>query len=379
MKAENGFIFINNEKTGELYPRIAYNLEKKSEIDFARCSETIINTVFQTGKSILSSDAAQDDRFVGAKSIIYENIRSVMCVPLRVHDKILGVLEIDTRKVVGGFTVDDLEILSVIAGHIAECMENARLYSDLKKAHDKLQDIDDIKTKMITLVGHELATPLTIIDQYAVLLKDKLFGDITEKQHKVLEVMCSRVAKLKKIISDVSKVSKSPVSYKNLKSAQEEFEINALISETVSDLQPLIDGRNQNLSMNLKAKDIYVFASREGINEVITNIAVNAIKYTPNGGHIEIKLIDDKDRVKVEVKDNGIGIPQKEHDRIFDGFYNIEDVKHHHSGTIEFKAGGLGLGLTIVKHIVESNNGKVWVDSEEGKGAVFTFTIPKIM
>jgi len=377
MKAENGFIFIFNDKTGVLAPEIALNRDTKEEIDFSKCSETVISSVFQTGKALLTSDAAQDDRFKEAQSIVMGNIRSVMCVPIRTVKRTLGVMVVDTRKAVGGFTLDDLEVLSVVAGHIGMCLENARLYDDLRRANEKLLSLDEMKTKFITMAGHELATPLTIIDQYMILLRDRLFGEISEKQQKVLDIVISRVSRLKKIIADVAKIGTGTIAYDKFKMPGELFEIDDLIEEVARELRPLAEGRNQKFGLSVGIKDIFVRANREGVKEVLLNLGINAIKFTPDGGQVSVALLDEKESVRVEVRDTGIGMPQNELDRVFESFYKVEDVKHHHSGTTEFKAGGLGLGLAISKQIIVSQKGKIWVESEEGKGSAFIFTLPK--
>ncbi len=377
MKAENGFVFIHDDKTGALIPEVALNARTKDETDFSKCSETIIQSVFCTGKSVLSSDAGTDERFKGAQSIVSEHIKSVMCVPIKTSKRTLGVIEVDTRRGAGGFTVDDLEIMGVIAGHIGMFLENARLYDDIRRINEKLVSLDEMKTKFITMVGHELATPITIIDQYVVLLREKLFGEVNEKQHKVLDIVVSRVMRLKKIIADVAKIATGTISYDQLKRSGELFAVNELIEEVARELRPLAEGRHQRMAVSIGITDCFAKANREGTREVLLNLGVNAIKFTPDGGQVSMSLIDGKEHVRIEVKDTGIGIPAKEHDKIFESFYKVEDVKHHHSGTVEFKAGGLGLGLTIARQIVESQNGKMWVESEEGKGSMFCLTLPK--
>ena len=122
--------------------------------------------------------------------------------------------------------------------------------------------------------------------------------------------------------------------------------------------------------------ELKVFGDDRAISHALSNLLINSIRFTPDDGVIQVIVADVGDEVRVTVKDTGIGIPAEEHERVFESMYEVQSSMLHSTGTYEFRSGGLGIGLAITKGIIDAHKGRIWVESEEGRGATFTFALP---
>ncbi len=240
----------------------------------------------------------------------------------------------------------------------------------------KKETLDEMKNKFTIMTSHELMTPITVIKTYIGMMTNKLLGDLTEKQQEALDVMNKYFARLEMIHDNLTKLySGNPPSFEeNLKP----YSAEKLIKTTADDIMPFIKRRNQNLSVEIDHKIPEVVMDPNGIRQVMVNLLLNSIRFTPDNGNIIIRAKDNKSNVRVEVEDNGIGIPKDKLTHIFESFYEVQDTAEaHSSGSIGFKSGGIGLGLTITKNIIDFHKGNIWAESEEGKFSRFIFTLPK--
>jgi len=242
--------------------------------------------------------------------------------------------------------------------------------AQLERSNEELRKIDEMKSEFISVASHELRTPLTaILNAVQLILRGKA-GEINDKQTKLLsmaERSCWRVTHILNNLLDLSKIESGRMGAK-----LEEFPIQGAIEFTLSSLK--LQAGQKSIGLKMLAADTLppVFADRGMVEQILINLVGNAIKFTPEGGEINVVaelLKENENMVVISVKDSGIGIPEDQREKIFDKFYQVEN-------SLQRSAGGAGLGLAITKGLVEILQGKIWVESEAGKGSTFTFTLP---
>ena len=236
-------------------------------------------------------------------------------------------------------------------------------FSQITRDMTKHRELDKRKDEFISIASHELKTPITSIKVFnQIMQKLSLQRKDKEFQH-YLNRMEGQIDRLNEIITDLLDVSK--IQAGKLEFKKDLFNLNDLTREIVEDIQTttkkhriIIEGKS------LKK----IFGDKDRIGQVLTNFLTNAIKYSPNTDKIVVKIIPQKNRVMVGVQDFGIGISKEDQEKIFERFYRV------YSGD-EKTFPGLGMGLYISSDIIERHNGKIWVESEKGKGSTFYFTL----
>jgi len=242
---------------------------------------------------------------------------------------------------------------------------------ELSIANEKLKEMDRLKTEFLNIVTHDLRSPLTSIMMYSdMLLKDKDKPDILQKfLEKYLKIIKKESMRLNNLINDYLDLAKIEAGFVKFK--KESVDIRDIINDTLL----VYYGEAKENGINLKStfnKDDNmptVIGDDGKIRQTVSNLISNAIKFTPKGGTITASAEKNDDHIEVSVEDTGIGIPKEYHEKVFERFVQVEKGK-------ERVKKGTGLGLPIVKNIIEHHGGRVWVESEEGKGAKFIFTLP---
>jgi len=245
----------------------------------------------------------------------------------------------------------------------------------LEKANQELRKIDAMKSEFVSVASHELRTPLAAIKNSVQLMLSGKTGEINENQTKFLSMAERNINRLTNILNDLLNLSKIESGKIELKF--EDIELKGLIELTASSLRPQADGKSIQIEVEVPEQLPAVYGDPEKIEQILTNIIGNSIKFTAEGGKILItaKLLSPEKEggprhtVAVYVKDTGIGIPPEHLDSIFEKFHQVE-------GSLHRSVSGTGLGLAITKGLVEAHQGKIWVESEVGKGSTFTFTLP---
>lgn len=238
----------------------------------------------------------------------------------------------------------------------------------IQKKEEEAKKVEIAKDEFLAMITHELKTPLVPIQGYADILLGEHLGHLNKNQKERLEVIKSSSATLLQLISDLLDAQKLELG--QLKIIKQTENLKDTISKTITLMQPQATSDEIEL-VNQVRTDVYASYDDERIGQVLTNLIKNALKATPKKGRVEIFVEDMHDQVKVSVKDNGIGLPNEALDKIFRKFYQVDT-----SSTRE--KGGSGLGLSICKGIIETHGGKIWAESELGKGATFSFTLTKI-
>jgi len=230
----------------------------------------------------------------------------------------------------------------------------------------ELRRLEQVRKDFVANVSHELKTPLTSIIGYVdTLLENKNINKNTK--NKFLKIIKDEADRLGILIQDLLNLSKFEDSNPELNPGN----INNLINKTVSILEEKAGKKNISIKTKMAEDSLQVYMIKEQIEQVMINLIDNAIKYTPEDGEIEIKVLEKENKVLVEVIDNGIGIPQKDQQRIFERFYRVDKARSR-------SMGGTGIGLSIVKHIIKSHDSEINLESESGKGSKFWFYLKKV-
>ena len=230
------------------------------------------------------------------------------------------------------------------------------------------QEIDRMKSEFISIASHQLRTPLTAIKTYAYLLSSGYRGDLNDEQQEFMKIILSSIERMNELINillDVSRIEAGKIHI-----VLKETNVHDLVKEIIDGLKTEAD--NKQIDIKLKSQKLPIIATVDQIltAEVISNLLTNAIKYTPPSGKITVSISEKNDDLIIKVKDNGYGIPKPIQDQIFTKFFRADNIRHR-------EPSGTGLGLYMVKQIVENMGGHIRFDSQEDQGTTFTINIPK--
>jgi len=235
--------------------------------------------------------------------------------------------------------------------------------------HDitRLKELDRMKSEFISMVSHELRTPLASIMGYTEMLLTEGPGPLTPLQKEFLEISYESSERLLHIVEELLDVSR--IDTGRIKLKLETLEMEELVADIVEAMKPAAEGKDISLYLEVAEPLPLLEGDKARLEQVMNNLLSNAIKYTPKGGEVWIRLAGRDDHIEVAVADTGIGIAAEEIPHLFDKFFRA-------SSAVERRIGGTGLGLFITKSIIELHGGKIWVESELGKGSSFRFTLP---
>jgi signal transduction histidine kinase len=262
---------------------------------------------------------------------------------------------------------------------LSKCIQQINARRENKKLRDlntQLSELNDLKNKFITITNHELRTPLAVIKGYVDLLDMEVDRKEGSEQDEYLGIITNTITEMIDMVEYMHDLS----NFEKLAETDNKsnFDINDLVQSVYKEVKVLFDNRKINLALNLEEKPIKVYAEKRLLKKAIRELVQNALKFTNKNGSVSliIKNIELKNKVFIKVEDTGIGIPHDKIDLIFEPFYEVQDVMHHFSSKTDFMGGGIGVGLSLVKEAVESNDGEIAVESTPGRGSVFTIILP---
>ena len=243
----------------------------------------------------------------------------------------------------------------------------------LEQQNEELRQFSDLKNRFMVVASHELRTPATIITGSLELLMSQS-ENLNVSQKKILQNALNGTFRLNEIIQTFFETIRIKAGETVLHPSV--VDLKRLVDLVVDRFTPYMMERKLKFS-NTMDKKLRVMADQRKLYMVFENLLSNSIKYTPDGGSIECAGYVEDSQVKIEVKDSGIGIPRVELTKIFDTFYQLQNINYHHTSRYEFMGGGTGLGLSLCKSIIEAHQGKIWAESEgDGKGSTFFLTLP---
>ncbi|MEI8349797.1 MAG: ATP-binding protein [Candidatus Omnitrophota bacterium] len=238
----------------------------------------------------------------------------------------------------------------------------------IEKKFKALEDLHKIKSEFISVISHELRTPLAIVQDAVLLISEGLAGPTTEKQRELIAKAKNNIERLKKMIDELLDLSRIENSQFKLQYSLVNF--NDLLQDSSEFFRKLAHDKNITLEYGFPEKQVNIFLDYERINQVVSNLITNAIKYTEPAGTIKVDLRILENRVRVGVIDTGVGISKEDLPKLFNRFMQLGTVR-------EVDRKGVGLGLSIVKHLVEKHGGEIWAESKLGVGSKFYFTVPR--
>ena len=316
--------------------------------------------VVQNAQPALVTDLTET---VGVEDVLSAlRANSAVIVPLTSNEAVVGTITAVDRDPGGEFSSDDQEVLKMLASQATIAIENARLY-------ERTKELDRLKSEFVAVVSHEVRTPLTSIKGSLELLGDDRFHKLPPPQRELLGICQANTERLITLINDILDFSKLESSKLSLNI--EPVEIGHVLTEVTENIRSLAASKGIEIEVKVDPSTGSVEADPMRIGQVATNLIGNAIKFSPEKGRIEVFASGDEAQVTLSVKDYGRGISARDLNRLFQRFAQLD------SSTTR-KAGGTGLGLVISKGIVEQHGGKIWVESAEGKGSTFSFSLPRV-
>jgi len=295
---------------------------------------------------------------------ITEKTNSLMAVPLIFKGKTIGVLETLNKTNDQHFTEDDVMVLETLASQAAVVIQNHILLEETQQAFQKMMELDRMKTDFIAITSHELRTPLGLVLGHTTILLE----DCREEDRHNLEVVQQNATRLREIVEQFSDVERMRQGMTSLRRTR--VSIPGIVREVMDSFQSIAKQHEISLTSELPSGTLSVDGDAEKVAIALRNLVQNAITFTNPGGKVKVKAEQVPGYIKVSVMDNGIGIPQEEQGRIFERFYQVE--KH-----MTRKHGGMGLGLSLAREMIEMHGGKSWGESVEGKGSKFMFFLPQ--
>jgi len=326
--------------------------------------ESVAGWVFTRGQPLIIQDTQVDKRhFKLVDHATKHETKSLAAVPLIVHGEVIGVLEALNKRDGAHYTEEDLTILATLSALSAQAIKNVTLENKVRRVQIELAELERLKTDFIAITSHELRTPLGLILGHSTFLKE-MAGKEYETQ---LNAIIKNATRLKEIVESLTSVDNVQTS--NARVRNNRISLARISEDIVLTFQDEANSKNITLTRELKNSHYFVDADPMKIKIALSNLVKNAIQFTESGGAVKIVVDEDAGYVTVSVTDTGIGIPARDLPKIFDRFFQVETH-------LTRKYGGMGLGLSVAKSMIELHDGRIWVESEEGKGSTFTFVLP---
>ena len=341
---------------------------------FQELSEGIVAST----RPLIVSNVEEDSRFSNGVNF---GVRSLLCVPLKTADKVIGVLY-GIDYISRDFSPHEINLILTFANQAALAIENAQLFTEGQQAYEELQELDKMKDEFVSIASHEIRTPLALIKGYSSTLLRFDLKLSPEKQQKFITGIDDAANRLVNLINNLLSVSR--IESGRFKINPQPVNVREGIKNAVGGFQGQLGGHE--LVLNLPNDDMRARCNRDQFEQVLTNLISNGIKYSPTGGTITISAAHlpgkpteavtevpsgefPPGKVELRVSDLGTGIPQEHLDHIFEKFYRVETG-------LTRKTQGTGLGLYICKNIVSSYGGEIWAESVPNEGTTFVIQLP---
>jgi len=327
-------------------------------------ANSIVASAARTKEAAIVNDVQDSPDFL--PNPLLPDTRAEMAIPLIVGDELIGVLDVQASEP-NYFGTEDVRIQGTLAGQVAVAVRNAQAFERERRTVERLKEVDRLKQEFLANMSHELRTPLNSIIGYSEVLLDGVDGDLTEDAVEDVEAIYTSGKHLLNIINEILDHAKIEAGQMELR--RNEMNLVKLLQEIVYSSQILVKEKPVELRLEESSPIPTVLCDHVRMNQVMLNLLSNAIKFTEQGSVVVRYGLIDEDTIRVEVQDSGVGMDAEQVAVIFDRFRQVD-------GSTTRRAGGTGLGLTITKQLVEMHGGQIGVQSEEGTGSLFWFTMP---
>ena len=327
--------------------------------------KSVVGWVFKQAKPVHIPDVRKDLRILPeVENALGFETRSLLAIPLTFRGETIGVIEVINKRNNTYYTEDDVTILETLASQAAVVTLGTLLIEETEHAYKELEEMERVKSNFIAIAAHELRTPLGLILGHATFMAESIKDDQQKKQ---LEVIIRSATRLKKIVEDLSSVSN--VQSGAIRLHRKPVALQYMIPKVVAPYQDSARRKHISLMVKIPEADLTVEGDEEKLSTALSNLVDNALIFTNDYGHVLISAEKLPGYIKVAIVDDGIGIPAKDLPRVFDRFFQVQShlTRRH---------GGMGLGLSVTKAMIELHGGEVWVESIEGKGSNFSFLVP---
>jgi len=345
-----------------------------------KLGEGLTSRIIKTKKPLLiNKNLAQRHKEMGIATVGIP-AASYLGVPIPVGNEVIGVISVQSTEVEGRFGEDDMHLLNTIAANVGVALQNANLFEETKQARAAAEEANEAKSAFLSTVSHELRTPLTSVLGFAKIIKkrleEKIFPLIQSKDSKIqrtiqqvednLTVVVAEGERLTSLINNVLDLAK--IEAGKIEWNMQTVNVPDIIERATAATSSLFDNSKVEFVTNVKDGLPQIVGDQDKLIQVVINLISNAIKFTEKGSvTCRSKLVNGE--ILISVSDTGMGISEEDLPKVFEKFKQVGD-------TLTNKPKGTGLGLTISKEIVEVHGGKIWVESKEGVGSTFFFTLP---
>jgi GAF domain-containing protein len=332
-----------------------------------RKGEGALGRLAVTGEPVEIRDIADESSYPSRvrEAIIRCGYRSVLVVPLLREDRLLGALAVN-RNSAGEFAPEVIELLKTFATQSALAIQNARLFREIEEKSRELETASRHKSEFLANMSHELRTPLNAIIGFSEVLSERMFGEINEKQAEYIGDILESGRHLLSLINDILDLSKIEAGRMELEPT--EFELPSAIENALTLVKERAHRRGIALVRTVDERLGMIRADERKVKQVLLNLLSNALKFTPEGGQVDVRARVHDGETEISVTDTGVGIAPEDQGAVFEEFRQV--------GTASQRVEGTGLGLAISRKFIELHGGRIWVESQVGKGSRFAFTLP---
>jgi len=327
---------------------------------------TVVGRVALTHQPAHIDDAQTDPSYTWTEAQHLFGYRTLFGVPMLREGEPIGVV-VTWRKEVRPFSEREQQLVATFADQAVIAIENVRLFNEIQDKSAQLEVANKHKSEFLANMSHELRTPLNAIIGFSEVLLERLFGDLNAKQDDYLKDIFTSGKHLLGLINDILDLSKVEAGRMELEPSL--FDLASAISNAMTLVRERAQRHGIALGQQVDAKLTEITADERKFKQILLNLLSNAVKFTPDNGRIDVTARREENDIMVAVHDTGIGIAPEDQAAVFEEF---RQVGRHYTSKQE----GTGLGLALTKRFVELHGGRIWLESEPGKGSTFTFTIP---
>jgi signal transduction histidine kinase len=361
-------VLLFDEETNYLLPHPPAEGLEPEKLEMLRIplsQPSLIGTVYRTNTPMTSNEA-QGDAWVSNDMKEVVGVETLLVSPITSGPQPIGVLvAVNSQR--GQFTEEDERFITLLGGRVGGVIEASRSRGRERALMQKLREADRTKSEFVSMLAHELKNPMVTISGFSEILRDQSEKIAPEKIKEIAGILNSEVDRLARLVYDLLDLSR-------MESGTVRYDLQPIsLHDVVDKLLTLHTSLNAHHVVTPRLPDDLpkVLADRDRLNQVLLNLLMNAARYSPQGTEIQLAADvfeeDGAQKVRVSIKDEGIGIASEDQERVFSKFVMLPKPAWVKKGT--------GLGLFITKGIVEAHGGRIWIDSEPGRGSAFHFTL----
>jgi signal transduction histidine kinase len=364
--SETASIMEFNEATQQFYFKFVPWFHREAVVNARVPLEgSVAGWIYTNVKPAILDDARKDERHYGRiDELTGFTTQSLLGVPLILHGRPVGVFEVFNKADRANYTEEDVLILETLASLASTAMQNALLEGNVQSSREEARELERLKNEFIAITSHELRTPLGLILGHSTFLREL----VDSEHHEQVDAIIRNASRLKEIIESLSSVDNYQTGAASLRSHR--ASVARMIEDVIVSFREMAAQKDVTLKAELPTNE-YLQADVDAakMSIILGNLVKNAIAFSNAGGDVIVQGEQQDGFIKISVRDNGVGVPAKELELIFERFYQVEShlTRRH---------GGMGLGLSVAKGMVELHGGRIWAESVEGAGSTFIFLLP---